>query len=336
MRNTSTARVAVIIPVYRALYLKECLTSVFAQTRPADEVIVVDDGSPDGDMLRQALEEYAGRVTLIAQPNQGAGAARNTAIRSSTADLLAFLDADDMWEPQFLETQLRLLDAMPHCALVYADGRIVGDGPLAGRRFMDTAPSNGSVTTEALLAQRCTVLTSSVVARRRTVEQVGLFDESLRRGQDFDLWVRIAHRRFRIAYTEEPLVRRRVHAHNLSGDQVMELERALNVLKRLAAKLHFAPVERGTLRRRIQTLQSRLDVEHGKRSLRAGDLDTAAACFTRAAGRTPQWRLRAASVALHSCPRLTRRLYLLKTRRTDALPAAEIARETRSGAVAAS
>src|SRR5688500_14438702 len=91
--------VAVVIPVYRARYLAEALESVFFQSRPANEVIVIDDGSPDQNELRHAIAPYGRAVTLVRQFNQGAAAARNRGLRATSADLVAFLDADDRWLP---------------------------------------------------------------------------------------------------------------------------------------------------------------------------------------------------------------------------------------------
>ncbi|MGE0447363.1 MAG: glycosyltransferase family 2 protein, partial [Vicinamibacterales bacterium] len=93
-------RLAVVIPVFRAGFLGEALDSVFAQTCRADEVIVVDDGSPDRGPLGDAVGRWGRRLRVIAQVNTGAGAARNRGILASDADLIAFLDADDRWVPQ--------------------------------------------------------------------------------------------------------------------------------------------------------------------------------------------------------------------------------------------
>ena len=302
-------RVAAVIPVYRAQYLHECLASVFAQTRPPDEVIVVDDGSPDDEALRRALQAFAGRLRVLHQENRGAGAARNAAIRITDAPLIAFLDADDLWEPRFLERQLRLLEARPDAVLAYANGRVSGAGPLAGTLFMDTAPSSGEVSVEALLAQRCTVLTSSVVARRQALVDAGLFDETLRRGQDFDLWVRVAFRWPRFVYTTDPLVIRRVHGHNLSGDRTAEIGRAVAVLEGLARKLTLDAAESRTLCRRIKALDSELETEYGKRSLESGNVRDAGARFSRAAA-NGHWKVRAVSYGLRIAPELTRRAYV--------------------------
>ena len=130
--------VSVIIPAYRASGdIAVALDSVFAQTFPHFEVIVINDGSPDTAELEAALEPYRSRLRYIVQPNRGAGAARNTGIRAARGRYLAFLDADDRWHRDFLRRQTWLLDACADCDLVYTDASISGDTPLAGRRFME-------------------------------------------------------------------------------------------------------------------------------------------------------------------------------------------------------
>lgn len=309
------ARIAVIIPVYRAHYLAECLASVVAQTRRADEIIVVDDGSPDGEVVQRAVRQFGDRVTLLRQENLGAGAARNRGILSTDAELIAFLDADDVWAQPFLEKQVARLTASPELTLVYANAQLIGDGPLRGLLFMDRAPSCGAVTVEALLSQRCTVITSSVVARRQAIVDAGLFDESLRRGQDFDMWVRLAAGGARIAFTTEPLLYRRIHANNLSGDRIAELQRAASVLAKLATKLALDPAESRLLADRVRALEAEIDVERGKRSLTDGDIPEAREQFRRAARAHAGWKTRLVSLALQVAPQLTRQAWLMKTRR---------------------
>jgi glycosyltransferase involved in cell wall biosynthesis len=181
--------VSVISPAFRASAdIAVALDSVFAQTFPHHEVIVVNDGSPDTAELETALKPYRTRIQYLVQPNRGAGAARNTGIRASKGRYLAFLDADDRWTPDFLERQLAYLEGHSTCDLVYADALLSGESTLAGRRFMDTAPSEGDVTLLSLVQQRCNIVLSTVVVRRSIVVKAGLFDETLRRGQDFELW----------------------------------------------------------------------------------------------------------------------------------------------------
>src|SRR5687767_6191496 len=92
-------RVAVIIPVYAAAFLDEALASVVGQVRPADQIIVIDDGSPDPAAVQQAVSRWPGRITLLRQANAGAAAARNAGIAAAGAEWVTFLDADDRWLP---------------------------------------------------------------------------------------------------------------------------------------------------------------------------------------------------------------------------------------------
>ena len=142
--NDGRPAVSVIIPAYRASRdIADALASVFSQTFTDFEVVVVDDGSPDAAELEAAVAPFRDRIRFIVQPNRGAGAARNTAIRASTGRLLAFLDADDRWTADFLARQVALIESDRRLALVYCDARLSGDSPLAGRRFMENAPSDG-------------------------------------------------------------------------------------------------------------------------------------------------------------------------------------------------
>lgn len=192
--------VSVIIPAYRASRdIANALASVFAQTFANFEVIVVDDGSPDRDELAVAIAPYRSRIRYIEQSNQGAGAARNAAIRIAHGRYLAFLDADDRWEPDFLRGQVWYLEANPNVTVVYCDAMRSGETALAGRRYMEAAPSKG-VTLISLIAQRCNIILSTVVARREAIVGAGLFDESLRRGQEFELWLRLVLGGARIEY----------------------------------------------------------------------------------------------------------------------------------------
>ncbi len=316
MLRLTSSRIAVVIPVFRAHYLADCLASVFAQTVSPDQVIVVDDGSPDRAEITAAVAPFGDRVTLLRQENLGAGAARNNGIRHADADLIAFLDADDLWCPTLLERQLEVLAQDSSRVLVYANGRLMGDGPLRGMLFMDTAPSTGEPTLGALLTQRCTVLTSSVVVKREALLASGLFDESLRRGQDFDMWIRLAAAGARFGYTTDPLVYRRIHGMNLSGDRLTELERAAAVLEKLRAKIAFGPVESRAIDARLRFLHGDIHAERGKRDLASGAVTDAAAHFREAAGAGAGWKVQVVNLALRIAPRVTRQAYVLTRRGT--------------------
>jgi glycosyltransferase involved in cell wall biosynthesis len=303
--------VSVIIPTFRAAgYIADTLTSVFTQTFTDFEVVLVNDGSPDTPRLVEALAPWRDRLVYVEQENAGAGAARNAGLAAARGELVAFLDADDRWLPGFLDSQIRFLQHHPTCEMVYADARITGDTPLAGKSFMATTPSEGPVTFQSLLMQRCTVITSSVVARRAAIEAVGRFDASLRRGQDFDLWLRLAHKGTQIAYQREALIERIVLADGLSADPVTELERAIGVLNGIRTKLVLDTTESEMLQRQITSLAAVLELERGKRSLRLGKFEKARQHFQGSLALVPQWKLRVVLTVMGIAPRTFQRAYM--------------------------
>jgi len=326
--------VSVVIPAYRASRdIATGLESVFAQTFTSFEVLVVNDGSPDTVELEEALAPYRSRIRYFVQANRGAGAARNTAIRAARGGYVAFLDADDCWAPAFLARQVGYLDAHPECGVVYADAVLSGDSPsLSGRRFMSTSPSTGEVTLISLIQQHCNVLLSTVVTRRRLLLEAGLFEESLRRGQDFDLWLRLALRGVVIAYQRQVLAERRIRSDGLSGDAVAEIQRALNVLDRFWSRHTLDRDVHTALRVRVMRLVDRLEVEQAKQRIAEGNFH--AARYHLNAAHERSWKVRASRVALRVAPRLLRAVYL--RRRSAGLagagPGAVTARSARSQA----
>jgi glycosyltransferase involved in cell wall biosynthesis len=303
-------RVAVIVPVYRATFLAAALDSVFVQSRQPDEVIVVDDGSPDQVELTDAIARYEKRLVLLQQTNQGAGAARNFGLQATSAEFIGLLDADDRWHPEFLAQQMAALRTSPDLDLVYSDGLFIGQSLLAGRTFMSTCPSVEDVTLERLLSQECTVLLSAVVARRAAMMAVGGFDETLRRGQDFDLWLRMARNGARLRSRRVVLAYRRVHDDNLSGNAISEVERPLRVFRKTLSTMRLTEHERGIAQRRVRLLTAALARERGKELLRRGDFPAARRAFDEARRGLLAWKLHAAALGLRIAPHLVRRLYL--------------------------
>lgn len=304
--------VAVIIPVYRAHFLLEALDSVFAQARQPDEVVVIDDGSPDQEALRSAVAQYSDRIRLLTQPNSGAGAARNNGVRSTTAELVAFLDADDRWAPEYLERQLEQLDAHPECDIAYSDAVYVGDTPCAGRRFTDTCPSRGEVTATSLLALECHIPLSAVLARRQVLVDAGLFDPSLKRGQDFDLWLRLALRGVRFTRQPDVLMLHRIHEDNLSGSHVTRMHRAANVFRKAMTDQPLTPEQRAIAARQIRRFEAEIALEEGKELLSRGDFAAASRALADAHRFVRRWKIGAALIGLRVAPNLFRRMYLAR------------------------
>jgi glycosyltransferase involved in cell wall biosynthesis len=283
-------------------------------------VIVVNDGSPDTEELERALAPYLGRLVYLRQENAGPSAARNAGIRRARGRYVALLDADDLWLPAYLAEQLGALAGEPGLDLVYSDAMLFGEGDVVGRSFMQTCPSRGPVTVESLLAQRCVVITSCVVARREALLRAGLFNERYRRSEDFDLWVRMAHGGARLGYQRKVLARHRMRPDSLAGDATRLHEAAMGVYADLACSLELTPRERTAAAAEIVNYEFDLALARGKSELAAGHYARAVEELARArdlrrGGRLRALKLRLALLCLNAAPRLTRHLYLKRSGR---------------------
>jgi glycosyltransferase involved in cell wall biosynthesis len=211
-----SATVSVVIPTFgHARFLPACLDSVLAQTHRPAEIVVVDDGSTDDTPA--VLERYRGQVAVLRQANRGVSAARNAGAARATGDVLAFLDADDVWLPRKLEAQLTLLGSQPELGLVHCGvEEMDGEGRPLSVRLDGQA---GRVAEEMMLFRRSVILGggSAAVVPRPRFEEVEGFDERLSTSADWDLHHRLA-RRHPVGFVPEVLVRYRVHAGNMHAD----------------------------------------------------------------------------------------------------------------------
>ena len=209
--------VSVIVPIFnRQQLVGPALDSIVEQTYRPLEIIAVDDGSTDG--TQEILAGYADRfpdlVTVIRQPNSGPAAARNRALTRARGEFIAFLDSDDVWLPSKLELQLPRFT--PEIGLIYsalqevdADGRVLAT--------VDCDPRmRGDVYRHLLVRNRMTG--GTVVVKRSVLECVGVFDESLRAAENWDLWIRIS-KAFLVDFVDEPLLQYQKHDDRLSLDR---------------------------------------------------------------------------------------------------------------------
>lgn len=213
-------KVSVIIPAFNAmLYLPETVESVLRQTFTDFEVLIVNDGSSD-NTAQWASQLVDPRVKLISQANQGLPGARNTGITHAQGEYLAFLDADDIWEPTKLEKQVHLLEENPTVGLVYTWSALVDHtGKSTGRVFAYCAEGDAW---KKLIEENVVGCGSAAMVRRCCFETVGVFDRNLRSAEDWDMWIRIGSR-YRFAVIKEPLVQYRQHPSSMSKNwQVME------------------------------------------------------------------------------------------------------------------
>jgi glycosyltransferase involved in cell wall biosynthesis len=301
--------VSVIIPAYNsAASILEALASVFAQTVPCYEVIVINDGSADTEKLEAALAQFKNRVVYMKHENRGAAAARNSGLRIARGEWIAFLDADDRWQPAYLEEQLELLKRS-EADVVYADADILGDPKLAGATFMGLAPSRCEVTPESLLAVDVGVLTSGVVTRRDLIQQVGLFDESIRRGHDFDLWLRLAQRKAKFVCNKKVLLSYTVLGKGLSGDAINQLQRRLELLSSIQARGGLSASEETALKTNFEENTARLALEQGKAKLLEEDFAGAMNFFKHSRSLQNNRKLALIGFCLRIAPRTFMRLY---------------------------
>ena len=274
--------VTIVIPAYNsARYIAQALDSVKAQTVNDYEVIVVNDGSDDRTELEQILRSHPLPVTYISQANRGVSAARNAAIKVARGRYYAQLDADDQWVPDFLEVQLRILNNNPDVALVYPNATIIADSSDEGIEFMKLSPSEGEVTFESLVREKCVVMTS-VTARMTAIREAGMYDESLRSCEDFDLWLRIIKSGGRITYHRRPLVLYRRHEGSLSSDPVWMTRHVVVVFEKWVNRLNLTAAEAQALKERMGHHRAMLGLFEGKRLLNAGSAAAALVHFERA------------------------------------------------------
>jgi glycosyltransferase involved in cell wall biosynthesis len=314
----STPTVSVIIPAYNSAdFISQTLDSVFAQTLNDCEVIVVNDGSPDTEQLERALQPYLSRILYIRLDNRGPGGARNAAIQRARGEFVALLDSDDIWYPDFLVEQVQPLKANPSIDLVYCDAMLIGDSPHAGRTIMQRSPSRGAVNFESLLSGDCEVTTSTVVARRRALIDSGLFDESLRRCEDFELWLRMAHRGSGMSYQRKVLAAHRLRSQSLSADRIRMIESLLRVLKKVGA-WQLPDATRKLLQQNIQDYQARIELERARRNLVERNYAEAAQGLARANDFYRSAKIGLALSLLRVAPSFLRTVYLLRDRLFDA------------------
>ena len=196
--------VSVIIPTFnRASFVLEAADSVLKQTVEDFELIVVDDGSTDE--TEKALTQYQGRFIYHFQDNQGVSAARNRGIQTARGKWIAFLDDDDLWLPEKIETQIKFFSKTPDAMICQTEEIWIRNGRRVNPRKKHQKFS-GNIFAPSLLL--CLVSPSAVMIKRELFEQVGCFDETLPACEDYDLWLRISAQ-FPIFLIDRPLVVKR-------------------------------------------------------------------------------------------------------------------------------
>jgi glycosyltransferase involved in cell wall biosynthesis len=227
MTDSNGCAVAVVIPTFNhAHFLSEALDSVMGQTRPVDEIVVVDDGSQDDPAA--VVARHPG-VRLIRQENAGLSAARNRGLAAIKSDRVTFLDADDILCPAAIANNIALLAQHPEAGFVYGayDRVDVGRRRLSGPHFRPV-PSDAA---NAMLIGNPVAMHGTVLYDVARLREVGGFDITLGSCEDYDVYIRLA-RRHPVFCHPELTASYRAHGGNMSEDPVKMLHWALHVLKR--------------------------------------------------------------------------------------------------------
>ncbi len=233
MDDDGLPAISVVIPAYNyAQYLAPCIESVLAQSFAPAEVVVVDDASTDD--TPEVARAFGDRVSYVRhERNSGLSASRNTGIRNTSAELITFLDADDLMKPDNLLMKSRRFVEYPTARLVFSNVDVID----ASGKFLGVArPQDGARLLSqpqlmAMLLERNPFFASSAVVARQCFQVAGGFDEQLRHAEDWDMWLRLAAT-FDGFWEDAPLLELRTHAasmmkRNLKADVDLDAMRTI-------------------------------------------------------------------------------------------------------------
>ena len=190
-------RFSIIIPLYnKANFVRKSIDSVLNQTYKDFEIIVVNDGSTDNS-LSVVNEINDDRIRVFSKENEGVAIARNFGIEKSQNEYIAFLDADDLWLPDFLETIIEMIGQYPHAG-VFATGSTSIDRMGNKIELVNNSLTKGTVLfidnyCKALINKEMAhIWTGAICAKRELFDSIGGFREGIKRGEDLDMWLRLS------------------------------------------------------------------------------------------------------------------------------------------------
>ncbi len=241
--------VSIVIPTYnQAQYLKECLDSVIAQSYDNWEAIVVNNYSED-DTIDVVESYHDERIKLVNYHNYGCiAASRNEAIRQAKGELVAFLDSDDLWEPDKLKTCVK--NMIPEVGLVCHQLRFFKDGQTLNK--LKIGPEKNATFDKLLYRANC-LTPSAVVVRNELLEKLGSFNEDDKTitAEDYDLWLKLAQAGVKFKFVDEVFGKYRLHSSSASKSFIRQMEATFAVVNKYFPKQSEATLwERIKIRRR--------------------------------------------------------------------------------------
>jgi glycosyltransferase involved in cell wall biosynthesis len=261
-------------------YIGDAIESVIQQTRydAISEIIVVDDGSTDESA--EVIQEWKARCTklrYICQENQGLPVARNTGIKCASGDFIALLDGDDIWLERRLEPQLDFVEDYPDVGLLYTDVYSFGEDRDEKRRgYCNRYEYDDKDVLHRLFVNSGPILPSTTLIKRECFSTVGFFDPVLHRGQDTDMWLRIASA-YPIQHIPQPVVLKRQHGESLGSDIEEKAQSLLSITDKIADRY---PELEPLRRRRKAKIHSGLSRNRLVSGNRAGAIKSALAAVS--------------------------------------------------------
>jgi len=231
--------VEIIIPAYNAArYLQATIESVMSQTFPDWRIVLVNDGSTDetAKIAREYQTQLRERMLVITQANAGLPAARNTAIRNSSAEFLAILDADDIWLPNRLTESLKAFESRPEVGLSYGLITWIDEFGNHLHTFSGNPRDAQGKIARSIYTRKVDLPCPTVTFRRKCIDEVGFFDETMRSTEDRDMWLRIALR-YEVAFIPKVIAYYRMSSSSMSGN----LDRMFNAQRQFIRKHHGTP-----------------------------------------------------------------------------------------------
>ncbi len=266
-------RVAVIVPAYGVAHLLgEALASLQAQTLAEWECVVIDDGAPDDVAAAVAPFLADPRIRFIATANHGVSAARNTAVAATCAPLIALLDGDDRFRPDYLATMAELLETDPAIRLATCNAMLFG--ALPRERLCFNHPQGRSDGVHGNLAEvldRSFSVYIGTTFRRADFITVGGFDPSMTHAEDLDLWVRLLELGGCALYANRVLAEYRVRPHSASANSLLLLRGSLKVYLKAQQRLPADHPAQPVIAAMLDETRRALDFEHALQRIAGGE-----------------------------------------------------------------
>lgn len=234
-------KVSVIIPIYNAeKFISETIESVMAQTYPDWEIIAVDDGSTDKtpEILKEYKKKLPKKLHVITQKNSGVSIARNTGVSDAKGEYIAFLDHDDLWLPEKLEKQVKVLDSNKELGLLYSDSYMIDErgnlkkdtliSSIMSRNILRIKMFRGNILNELFCVDFIPLLTT--IVRKDTFDKVGMFNPEYKISEDYDLFLRIAQL-YTVDFIERPLAKYRIHSRGISKNIEIRVNEDLQIME---------------------------------------------------------------------------------------------------------